>query len=279
MSNVFSIAPSNTNTLRFVPGIPFVCGLSWDDCWSSDAVFRVSSDDGSQRGDFTRDQGEEADGLIFFTFGGARPNVRYQGSIVDGDVEYKLFGLVEIARLTDQTIHARIYRYPIASARCRMRTTVRRGPATNSRGADMTTYLVVKIVSPNGSPFPDATGAALDGSAMSPTSHGSTYEMALSSDVVRGTVTATYMNPATQTFSQKATFNLVSSRPTIGVDGRQQLWTSRLLASSRNRNDFNLEVHFVVVDKFADALDSFMTSFSGPYNVGGGSILATRIFE
>jgi hypothetical protein len=99
----FCVAPGNGNSLELGPNHDFTYGLPWgvDEPWSDDAVLRIVSDDGNQTHDFQKTDGEAIDDFVVFTFAESRPGVLYRGTIVDGDVEFELFGPLELWRLQD----------------------------------------------------------------------------------------------------------------------------------------------------------------------------------
>jgi hypothetical protein len=103
MSADFCIAPGGNNSLEVGPASPFVYGLTWgsDDPWSDNAVLRIESEDGTQTHDFQKGDGQTVDDFLVFTFTDVHAGVRYQGSMVDGDQEYPLFGLVELWSVQD----------------------------------------------------------------------------------------------------------------------------------------------------------------------------------
>jgi hypothetical protein len=103
MAAEFSIAPGNDNSLELGPNHVFVYGLPWgiDQPWSDDAVLRIAAEDGSQTKDFQKGDGEAIDDFFVFTFEDSRPDVLYTGTIVDDEIEFGLFGPVELWHLQD----------------------------------------------------------------------------------------------------------------------------------------------------------------------------------
>jgi hypothetical protein len=99
----FCVAPGNGNSLDLGDNDAFVYGLPWgiDAPWSDSAVLRIVSEDGTQKHDFQKSDGESVDDFVVFTFTEAKPDVLYRGKVVDGDLVFDLFGSVELWRLQD----------------------------------------------------------------------------------------------------------------------------------------------------------------------------------
>jgi hypothetical protein len=102
MPDDFCVAPDNSHSLELGDNDAFIYGLSFSDdaTWSDDAVMRIVSDDGEQT-DFGKSDGKNVDDFVFFTFTKSRKGVSYRAVVVDGDVEFELFGPIELWRLQD----------------------------------------------------------------------------------------------------------------------------------------------------------------------------------
>jgi hypothetical protein len=80
--------------------------------WSGSAVFRLISDDGSEKHDFKKGDGVASGKLVAFTFHDALPGLRYRGLLVDGDITLSLFASVDICALQHPADPCRYLPFP-----------------------------------------------------------------------------------------------------------------------------------------------------------------------
>jgi hypothetical protein len=81
--------------------VPFRYGVPWelDAPWSAEAELRIVSIDGSEEHVFGRDEGVAVDEYRIFSIEHPVPGLLYRGAMVEGDVEFPLFGPVELAKV------------------------------------------------------------------------------------------------------------------------------------------------------------------------------------